>query len=491
MARTANINAMSKGNVFNKIDVEGWAESANAEFELIVNKTRLLLEQNLRFLPGRRLTCRAQWQGQQVIAKLFYGTGFKRYLTKELLVLKALEKAGISSPALLQIDEQVDCGVLIIEYLDKATALSAYFNADRDEQVIGPILTDLTKLVLECQKAGFEIKDPHLDNFLLSNGRISIIDAGDIQLTAGPLEQRKAMANMALLYAQLPVALDHIAYSVLQKVLNDQSIWQDLEQAAWQQLLITQRRWRIKRFIDKKVFRNCTAFICQKNQSRFMVAKRELYTEQMAVALQNPDALISKGHLLKNGKTATVARVDIAGQPYVLKRYNIKKPVHALIRGLIWSRAAVSWRNGLILEMLGIPTAKSYALIEERWGPMRRRSYLLSEYIEAPQAWDIFDDEQLEEEDKKTWAKKVANLFLLLKRSQISHGDLKAQNILCPTEGPMFIDLDGMQTGQGYTGFSRQFKKDIQRFQISWPLKWQENPYFKEFVLRLMTNCLV
>lgn len=482
---------MSKGNVFNKIDVEDWAQSANAEFELIVNKTRLLLEQNLRFLPNRRLTCRAQWQGLQVIAKIFYGAGFKRYLTKELLVLKALEKAGISTAELLQVDEQVDCGVLIIEYLDKATALSACFNADSDAQVIEPILTDLTGLVLECQRAGFEIKDPHLDNFLLSNGRISLIDAGDIQLTAGPLEQSKAMANMALLYAQLPVALDHMAYHVLQKVQIDQSLWQGLEQTAWQQLLIKQRRWRIKKFIEKKVFRNCTAFICQKTASRFLVAKRELYTEQMTVALQNPDALISEGHLLKNGNTATVARVDIAGQPYVLKRYNIKKPVHALIRSFIWSRAAVSWRNGLILEMLGIPTAKSYALIEERWGPMRRRSYLLSEYIEAPQAWNIFENEQIEEDDKKAWAKKIGDLFLLLKHSQISHGDLKAQNILCPIEGPIFIDLDGMQTGQSYTGFSRQFKKDIQRFQISWPLKWKENPYFKEFALRLMTNCLV
>ena len=288
---------------------------------------------------------------------------------------------------------------------------------------------------------------------------------------------------MALLYAQLPVTLDDAAYRVLQKKLKDQPLWQNLQQTAWQQLLIKQRRWRIKKFIDKKVFRNCTAFICQKNQSRFMVAKRELYTEQMAVALQNPDALISEGHLLKNGNTATVARVDIAGQPYVLKRYNIKKPLNVLIRSLMWSRAAVSWRNGLVLEMLGIPTAKSYALIEERWGPMRRRSYLLSEYIEAPQAWDIFENEKYDEGAKKDWANKIYDLFSLLKSSQISHGDLKAQNILCPPEGPIFIDLDGMKTGQSYTGFSRQFKKDIQRFQISWPLKWKENPYFLENII--------
>ncbi|MEH6504575.1 MAG: 6-hydroxymethylpterin diphosphokinase MptE-like protein [Cycloclasticus sp.] len=480
MAGTANIDAMSKSNVLNKTDLEGWAESANAGFELTVNKTRLLLEQNLRFLPGRRLTCRAKWQGQQVIAKLFYGAGFKRYLTKELLVLKALEKAGINTPALLQVDEQVDCGVLIIEYLDKATALSACFNADSDAEVIEPILTDLTSLVLECQRASFEIKDPHLDNFLLSNGRIRIIDAGDIQLTAGPLEQSKAMANMALLYAQFPVTLDDIAYRVLQKVLNDQSRWQGLEQTAWQQLLIKQRRWRIKKFIDKKVFRNCTAFICQKNQSRFMVAKRELYSEQMAVALQNPDDLISAGHLLKNGNTATVAVVEIAGQRYVLKRYNIKKPIHALIRGLIWSRAAVSWRNGLSLEMLGIPTAKSYALIEERWGPMRRRSYLLTEFVNAPNAKVFFEGNEVDESIKIKGASDIVDIMYLLERAEISHGDLKGQNILCTNAGPKLIDLDGLKSNLSNNNFQRKYRKDIHRFLASWRAEGIGGNYFKE-----------
>lgn len=486
MARTASIDAMSKGNVLNKTDLEGWAESANVGFELFVNKTRLLLEENLRFLPSRRLTCRAQWQGQQVIAKLFYGTGFKRYLTKELLVLKALEKAGISTPKLLQVDEQADCGVLIIEYLDKATALSACFKADSDAEVIEPILTDLTSLVLECQRAGFKIKDPHLDNFLLSNGRISLIDAGDIQLTAGPLEQIKAMVNMALLYAQLPVALDDIAYRVLQKILNDQSIWQGLEQTAWQQHLIKQRRWRIKKFIDKKVFRNCTPYICQQTASRFLVAKRHFYTEEIEQALKTPDQLIEAGQLLKDGRTATVARIEIQGKPYVLKRYNIKKPLNVLIRSLMWSRAAISWRNGLILEMLGIPTAKSYALIEERWGPMRRRSYLLSEYIDAPRAWDIFENEKYDEGAKKDWAKKIGDLFLLLKHSQISHGDLKAQNILCPPTGPLFIDLDGMKTNQNLKRFENQFNKDIKRFYRSWNHLTAEELMLKELCKKLI-----
>jgi len=135
----------------------------------------------------------------------------------------------------------------------------------------------------------------------------------------------------------------------------------------------------------------------------------------------------------------------------------------------------------LVLEMLGIPTALSYALIEERWGLIRRRSYVLTEYLDAPRAWDIFENECYDDEAKQNWANKIQALFELLKRSQISHGDLKAQNILCADKGPLLIDLDGMRTYQELSNFRRQFYKDIRRFQRSWGHKTVVEFMLKEF----------
>jgi serine/threonine-protein kinase RIO1 len=106
---------------------------------------------------------------------------------------------------------------------------------------------------------------------------------------------------------------------------------------------------------------------------------------------------------------------------------------------------------------------------------------LLSEYIDAPQAWDVFEGENFNEQEKRVWAKNLYNLFVLLKRSQISHGDLKAQNILCPPRGALFIDLDGMKASQSFQDFYRQFKKDIQRFERSWPENVEKNTYFEEY----------
>ncbi|MEO1897882.1 MAG: lipopolysaccharide kinase InaA family protein [Cycloclasticus sp.] len=458
--------------------IESWAKNSIEPLNIKLNDGDIQLTEKLRHLPNRRLTCLAQWQNKIVIAKFFYGVRAQQHVEKEASVLKALIKKGIRTPSLLGVYEEADCSVLIIEYMAHSTSLADWLKLEPEQLEFDSVISETTALMLECHRAGFEIQDPHLENFLISNGEVYIIDAGDIAQSNTPLSHESSLQNMALLYAQLPVTHDLIAFQVLKKTLSAVGYLDVPDEKTWQQRLISQRRWRQKKFIDKKVFRNCSAYICQQSRSRFLAAKRDFFTDEVAQALSNPDALIEQGFLLKDGNTATVARVEIAGETYVLKRYNIKKPVHALIRGLRWSRAAVSWRNGLLLEMLGIPTATSYVLIEERWGAMRRRSYLLSEYIDAPQAWDIFEGERFDEQEKKEWAKKIYNLFKLLKRCQISHGDLKAQNILCPPEGAMFIDLDGMRANQEFKAFDRQFVKDIKRFHKSWPDKWLSNPYF-------------
>lgn len=465
--------------------LDEWAKNPAEALDLTSKHGILQLETCLRHLPTRRLTCRAMWQGKPVIAKLFYGRGFNAQLIKEALMLQALKKSSISTPELLYSEKKADYGLLIIQYIEDAQTLSSFFWANPKQAEFESRLLAITKLMLACQQAGFEIKDSHLDNFLYRQGDVYLIDAGDIDKKSHSLSQQTAVQNLALLYAQLPVTLDQQAFQVLIKGLKGLPQRQGLTEQFWQQALIHQRRWRQKKFINKKVFRSCTAYVCERNKSRFLMAKRADYSKEMALALADPDSLIANGQLLKDGGTATVARVDIAGQAYVLKRYNIKKPIHSIIRGLKWSRAAVSWRNGLLLEMLGIPTAQSYAMIEQRWGALRRRSYLLSEYIDAPQAWDIYEGDKYDDESKKHWARKIVALFLLLKRSQISHGDLKAQNILCPVEGPLFIDLDGLKSSQNFKRFLYQFNKDIQRFQISWPGKWKANPYFHTYFLLL------
>ncbi|ORU91209.1 MAG: serine/threonine protein phosphatase [Cycloclasticus sp. symbiont of Poecilosclerida sp. N] len=469
-------------------EIDTWVETPATPLNIKFSEAEIQLTQKLRHLAGKRLTCLAQWKSETVIAKFFYGARAQQQVEKESAVLKELIKKGIRTPKFLAMYEKAGCSVLLIEYIADAISLAKWLKDEPEQSAFEKTMSKTTTLMLECHRAGFEIKDPHLDNLLIRKDDVFIIDAGDITQFSEPLNNERSLQNMALLYAQLPVTQDVITFQVLKNILLEKSDLEAPNEKEWQQRLIRQRRWRQKKFIDKKVFRDCTAYHCEQSSSRFLVAKRDFFTDEVAQALTNPDMLIEKGTLLKNGNTATVAKVEIGDKTYVLKRYNIKKPIHSFIRGFMWSRAAVSWRNGLLLEMLGIPTAKSYVMIEGRWGALRRRSYLLSEFISAPTAWDIFEDKQFNEQNRSDWAKKISELFMLLKRNQVSHGDLKAQNILCHTKTAALIDLDGLQSTLVYKKFLQRYKKDIQRFQISWPSKWRENPYFAEYVLALLNS---
>lgn len=448
--------------------LDDWAAHDKPPIEITVDDEAVTLQESLRHLPKKRLTCRAKWQGQDVIAKIFYGKKFSTYAKNEKEMLRALMHANINMPSMLSVSEYDDCTVLIIDYIEGGQSLLSWLKGRPDEGEFKETFAKATALMLACHQRGFELKDPHLDNFLERKGQVFLIDAGDIKRIKKPLNKQQSIENLALLYAQLHVTKDIEAFQVLMNSLEGSELSDLLDEKSWQQLLIKQRRWRQKKYIDKKVFRDCSDYICKKDRSRLLVAKRHFYSDEVARALENPDQLIERGDLLKDGNTATVACVEIVGKRYVLKRYNIKKPVLLLLKGWRRSRAATSWRNGLLLEMLGIPTAKSYVFIEQRWGAVKGRSYLLCEHVDASTAYHLFVDSNMNEGIKKIWAKKIFDLFALLKRSQISHGDLKAQNILCPTNGPVLIDLDGLQADQTFGRFYRQFNKDILRFRRSW-----------------------
>jgi len=108
------------------------------------------------------------------------------------------------------------------------------------------------------------------------------------------------------------------------------------------------------------------------------------------------------------------------------------------------SRAAVSWKNGHLLEFNHIPTAKPLLMLENRWGAFRGRSYILTEYIEGSHAFDYFESSQSFDQ-RETMAIKINALVKHLHQSGFVHGDLKAHNIWVKGNEPLLIDLDGME----------------------------------------------
>ena len=63
--------------------------------------TKLVCEEIVRVVPGKRVVLRGSWQGQPVYAKLFLGKQAQRYAGRDQRGVEALQAAGIATPALL------------------------------------------------------------------------------------------------------------------------------------------------------------------------------------------------------------------------------------------------------------------------------------------------------------------------------------------------------------------------------------------------------
>ena len=78
----------------------------------------------VRRVPGKRLVCRARWQGQEVFAKCFIGAGASKYAARDSRGVQWLAEAGIATPALLHDGATAtgECRVLIYAAIAAANA---------------------------------------------------------------------------------------------------------------------------------------------------------------------------------------------------------------------------------------------------------------------------------------------------------------------------------------------------------------------------------
>jgi tRNA A-37 threonylcarbamoyl transferase component Bud32 len=146
------------------------------------------------------------------------------------------------------------------------------------------------------------------------------------------------------------------------------------------------------------------------------------------------------------------------------------------------TRASVSWSNAHLLQMLGIPTATPLALIERRWGLLRREGYFFAEYVDGPDIGEIFADADLEQEYKREVAAQAARLLHRLYLLGVEHGDFKSTNLKIVDGKPLLLDLDAMRLHRCRKWFEQRHARDLRRFLKN----WQHEPA----TLQLMKNAI-
>ncbi|KON82018.1 phosphotransferase [Azoarcus sp. PA01] len=425
----------------------------------------------LRVLPGKRLVGEAEVGGQAVLAKFFIARrSCARHFEQERDGLEALAAQAIATPQLLGAGTLDGGHYLLTEFLDEAEDLADCWQAALTQHpddigaalgVLAPALETLGRM----HARGLAQSDLHLGNFLRRRGVLYAIDGDAIHARRPgvPLGAADALRNLAILLAQLPPAAD----TRLPDLLADYHAGNpdlSFDPASLRREIARVRSWRLRDYLAKTL-RDCSLFHVEQRRDRFVSVLRH-EAERLAPVVADPDRFLAAGGLLKDGGSSTVARIDLGGRQLVIKRYNIKDAAHALSR--LWrpSRAWHSWIEGHRLAFLGIATPQPLALIERRFGPLRGRAWLVAESCAGPHLLQHLDAGR---EPPPAEARALRELFAALHRERISHGDLKATNLLWDQGTVKLIDLDAMRQHASTAAHARAWRKDRARLLRNWP----------------------
>ncbi|BAO59878.1 lipopolysaccharide kinase [Pseudomonas protegens Cab57] len=427
----------------------------------------------LRVLPGQRYVGAGVWRGRPVLAKLLVGSKAARHFQRELQGVRLLAGQGLTTPLLLADGlQEGEGGWLLFELLQGAQSLGDAWKqvealpvlADEQAEVLAEALGAIGQL----HAKGLWQSDLHLDNLLRHDGRLYLIDGAGIcvEEAGKPLSRQKVLENLGVFFAQLPKSLEPFTEELLVHYLLSNAE-HALPLEALQKQVNKVRGWRLRDFLNK-VGRECTLFSVQRGPFALRAIRREEEAAMLSV-LEQADALLDQGHLYKTGGAASVGRVEVAGRPLVIKRYNIKSFAHWLKRFWRPSRAWHSWREGNRLAFLGIATPKPLALLERRFLWLRRSAYLVTEHLPGPDIIERFapfvDSGQAPEPELLA----LDQLFAELIKERISHGDFKGHNLFWQEGRWALIDLDSMCQHSSLSSFAPAYARDRARFMRNWP----------------------
>ena len=419
----------------------------------------------LRSLPKKRLVVEAQSDEQHAVIKLFsVAQKGRREIDREHDGHRIAKGAGVNLPELLfAVGNQTGCLSIGYQYIENARTLLSVSPEERQAQ-----LPALFEMVAKLHIHGAYQSDIHLDNFLLADGELYLIDLGSIkqQEVGQGLGPKKSLQNLAHLVSEFsPEEQATLTPYIEQYYGQRRSVYNDSEKLFFAKYC--KKAWqRRKRNYLKKQFRNCTMTCYQSSPTQQSAFRRDFLNGETVEFVDNIEQLMADGEPLKEGNSATVVKVEVAGKQIVIKRYNMKSTGHFLRRCLRPSRAAVSWLNANLLEFLGVPTAKPLGFIEQRQFGLRHRAYFITEYMEADELSAAYAEREPTEQELE----QLKTIFMTLEHEQISHGDLKASNVLVSAQGNIsLIDLDAMNGSHHFSQtFKKAFDEDKKRFMDNW-----------------------
>jgi len=183
----------------------------------------------------------------------------------------------------------------------------------------------------------------------------------------------------------------------------------------------------------------------------------------------------SAAHSLKQDIVTSVWRIEAPHHArtdhLIVKRYNTQGRWHAIRRSFRQSRAENCWSMTRLFDTAGLRVAPRVAIIQEWWGPFKQRSWFINQYLGSVDLLGYLNDPQspgLEPSQLSLLVSEISGIFQRLKQHRLSHGDMKATNILLSDGMLYLIDLDAAHLHKYQFTLKRARHKDRRRFMKNW-----------------------
>jgi hypothetical protein len=260
--------------------------------------------------------------------------------------------------------------------------------------------------------------------------------------------ERAQMGELAYLYADL---LPQVGRAWSLRFLNDylQSPGRDVRRrwlAAVEKraLGIARRRWRRQ---TRLAFGDGREFIRETRGAFRIYRRHDVPPDALAALVADADGVLGMGEtLFGRGHDCLTTRVVIAGQPYLLKRYECRGLWNRFRHLFRRSRGLRYWLAARAFQLRGVPLPQPCLCLEERRLRILLRSYTLTEFFEgSARLSDVYQSET--EAWRRDILVRLAMVFGRLHRFGGIHGDTNWDNILIRPQGNdvtvTLVDLDG------------------------------------------------
>ena len=228
---------------------------------------------------------------------------------------------------------------------------------------------------------------------------------------------------------------------------------------------------------------------------RRIVFDNQLAAHVVEVLWDDPEEFLAAGQVLTQDDYGAVARVPVKAPTTdghfgnaavgLLKRFNLRSMAHTLTRLLLFTRGSRSWTYGREMLDAGVETARPLAMVEDRLGPFRFRSFVLTEQVEGAPLPEFLATTTLNSMDLDRLAGQFARIWHTLGELRIVHGAMHASNFVVTSDRQLkLINLDGTWRHWFDLTFLHRRDRDWLRFMKAWRGQSEIGAAFRAAVAR-------